>query len=286
MNKQIITNKKALQEQEEDWNETLCPYHCNKQCGKFPIGSIVYWVSKKTKDTNYKYVVEFGRVIAHYKGEVECQLYEMYDGRTINGIPIKEFETPTKWQKLPKGWDYNTQLFTIEYNHKKYDTTHQEDLNLNIKNPQDILKAIEYGILVKVQENDHSVIIDEIDDKKGWRIIREYKERNYRPTYKTIRFHQVYATYDEAQQIINNIETEWKRQSELSYYDWSVEQIDDTLDKWAAIYNHSEEEKQLYRNWILELDGIENVEVRIFGKGLLQWKYAKNKRWSTIELSV
>ena len=31
--------------------------------------------------------------------------------RLVNGIPIDEFESETKYKKLPKGWRYNTKLF-------------------------------------------------------------------------------------------------------------------------------------------------------------------------------
>ena len=51
------------------------------------------------------------------------------------------------------------------------------------------------------------------------------------------------------------------------------------------VYNKTEKKKKKYRNWILELNNIEDVEIKMFG-GALQWKYAKNKRWSTIDLSV
>lgn len=277
MNEQIVTNKDTLNELEKMWNDTLCPHHCNKQCEKFPLGSIVYWVEQ----TNNNYKVNFGIVVEHFAGEMTCQLYEAFDNRLINGIPVKDFKTPSKWQKLPKGWSYDTRLFEIETREIPKEWLKYHGLNIN--NKEDILKAIEIGFLVKVQENDHAIFYDEIDAHKGWRIVRQYND-HYSP-YKTIKFHQVYATFEETQQVIDGIQNELQRQSNLSNKEWNIEQIDKTLNTWSFVYNKTNEEKEKYRNWILELNNIEDVEIRMFG-GALQWKYAKNTRWSTIELSV
>lgn len=277
MNEQIVTNKDTLNELEKMWNDTLCPHHCNKQCEKFPLGSIVYWIER----TNNHYKVNFGTVVEHFSGEVTCQLYEPFDDRLINGIPVKDFQTPTKWQKLPKGWSYDTRLFEIET--KEMPKEWLKYHGLNIKNKEDILNAIEIGFLVKVQENDHATFYDEIDTHQGWRIVRRYND-HYLP-YKTIKFHQVYSTFEEAQRVIDDIKNELQRQSKLSDKEWSIEQIDKTLNTWSYVYNKTDEEKEKYRNWILELNNVEDVEIKMFG-GALQWKYAKNKRWSTIDLSV
>ena len=52
------------------------------------------------------------------------------------------------------------------------------------------------------------------------------------------------------------------RIANLSDYDWSIEQIDNTLNMWQKICGATDEEKQKYRDWILKLKNIENVEVR------------------------
>lgn len=280
----IEINKKI----ESDWNKALCPHHCNHQCERFPIGSIVYWVSDQKRliiGGKGRYGINFGTVIEHYSGETRIQLYNILDTRTINGIPVKEFETPTRWQKLPKNWNYDTPLFKIEYqeipNVSKY-------IKLTCSN--DILKAIEDGWLVKRQVNDYCRFEADIDKSKGWRIIRKYDPLDSDQAikgipYTTVRFDKLYATYAEAQQKIDDIEAEWKRQSELSDYEWAIEEIDHTLDHWAELYRISDDIKEKYRNWILELKNIEDVEVRLVNGGI-QWKYFKNKRWSNIDLSV
>ncbi|MDO5151695.1 MAG: hypothetical protein Q4D76_20295 [Oscillospiraceae bacterium] len=240
----------------------------------YPIGSVVYFIKKY----GHEWEVSYGIVEEHYVDTICLQLYELLDTRLINGIPIKDFITPTRWHKLPKGWSYDTKLFEITYGEYPHDPK-----DYNLKNPNDILKAIEDGILVKVQDNDHARIRDEIDSKLGWRICREYPIYEHHPTYTSIRYYDVYGSYNEAMKVIHEHDAEFKRQSELSDYDWSVEQIDKELNRWAYMYSISVEEKQRYREWILSLDKVEDVEIRIL-QGTIQWKYCKNKRWMNIEI--
>lgn len=56
-----------------------------------PIGSVVYFI----KQRGYDKEVSFGIVEEHYPDVICLQLYELIDTRLINGIPIKDFITPT-----------------------------------------------------------------------------------------------------------------------------------------------------------------------------------------------
>ena len=259
-------------------NNANCEYHCNHQCEKFPIGSIVYYVT-------HKYDVSFGVVIAHFPDEVMLQKYDVHSIRIINGTPEKEFETPSRWQKLPKGWTWNTKLLNVEYEKSDYIQGIYQEKDLIISNPNNIKRLIDDNVLIKVNDIDYCWFETEIDTKNGWRVIRKYDIRNYYPSTVSVRFDKVYNTYAEAKKIVDDIRVEWKRQSELSDKEWSIEQIDKTLNHWQKLYKISDEEKQKYRDWIMELKNIEDVEIKIFN-GYIQWKYWKNKKWNTIELSV
>ena len=57
------------------------------------------------------------------------------------------------------------------------------------------------------------------------------------------------------------------------------------IQKAIESYRVSDEQKQKCRDWIMELKDIEDVEIRL-SQGYIQWKYLKNKKWSTIELSI
>ena len=95
---------------------------------------------------------------------------------------------------------------------------------------------------------------------------------------------KVYETYEEALKEKNEYEAEFRRIQNLSDLDWSVEQIDNTLERWAGVYCVPDTIKNKYREFLLSLSDLENVEVRIFNKDI-QWKYWRNSRWRNIEAS-
>ena len=243
----------------------------------FEIGQVAYFV-ENDRNTPYKWHVAFGIVEEHYTYEIALQLYELADRRLINGIPVNDFETPTRWQKLPKGWTYTTELFELSHSEPPAG-------EYKINNPADILKAIEDGVLVKVQEVDHAHFEAEIDQKNGFRIVRKYpmfETWQYR-YYVSVNYMELYHTYEEAQKVIDDRVAEFQRQAALSDYDWSVEQIDHSIEK--AIRNGiiTKEDGEIFRERLLQMDNVEDIETRVTNKGL-EWKYWKNKRWNTMIL--
>lgn len=242
---------------------------------EIPIGSIVYYVKKY----GHKWSVNWGTLEEHYIYESVIQLYETYNWITVNGIPIKDLETPTRWQKLPKGWNYDTKLFEIGHD-EKYEKFNEIYKNLKISNKEDIQKAIDMGLFIKAQDKDHSKPTAEIDKRYGWRIVKEYDDYI---TYTTVKYNEVYVNYEDAKRVVDEHEAELKRQSELSDLEWSIEQIDKTLDLWTALYHVTDLEKQKTRDRIMSFHNLEDVEVRLRG-GNIQWKYWKNCRWNNIEL--
>ena len=91
------------------------------------------------------------------------------------------------------------------------------------------------------------------------------------------------TNYKEAKKEVDENIAEFHRQAALSEYDWSVEQIDKTLKRYQIINDVTYEEVKQYRDWLLAMSNVEDIETRIFG-GNIQWKYWKNKRWMNIEL--
>lgn len=114
---------------------------------------------------------------------------------------------------------------------------------------------------------------------KGW----SYDTKLFEVTHVSIRPDKVYFTYEEAKKEVDDNIAEFNRQAELSEYDWCVEQIDKTLIRFKFYKGLSDEEINQYREWILGLDNIENIETRISG-GEIQWRYLNKKRWCNIEL--
>lgn len=238
----------------------------------FPIGTVVYFVEQEKN--GFRKVVRFGTVLEHYSGEIAIQLYDFKETRTINGIPYNEFETPTRWKKLPKNWTYNTELFKLS----------NEKLNITTKDlsPESIITEINAGNLVPVNKIDYSYIEVEYDNHSGYRLVRKYESYDYHADIICVQWNKIYATWEEAQKIVDEYDSEMERQKNLSDYDWSVEQIDNALNRWVNFYNISSEEKESIRNRLLALGNIEDLEVRIFGQRI-QWKYWKNKKWNNME---
>ncbi len=246
---------------------------------KFQQGDVVYWVERH-KAPNLDYYVNFGIVDEEFSDAVCVERLHIRDNRYIDGIPYKEFPQYTKWNKLPKGWTYNTQLFEMEWRNNDWFLL----TTLKIDNPDDIKTALEKGILVYLKDYDQTVPHSEVDKKLGWRIRKEHDDSVYKYPSISLQKDNAFKTYTEAQAIIDAQEAEWKRQSELTDEEWSIEQIDHDLQRWAKIYSKSPEEVQKVKDFLLGMDKIEDIETRVFGEDF-QWKYWKNKKWRTVVLN-
>lgn len=245
---------------------------------KFQSGDVVYWVAHHKWSADM--YVDFGIVTEEFSDAVCADKLHIYDNRYINGIPYKDFPDVTSWQKLPKGWSYNTVLFDVE---RKPKEGHDLLKNLQITNPEDIKYALVNGFLVNLKDYDQTVPHSEVSNKLGWRIRKEHDSFSYVCPHVTLQKDKAFKTYAEAQSVIDAREAEWKRQSELTDEEWSIEQIDHDLQRWAKIYSKSPEETQRVRDFLLGMDKVEDIETRVFG-GDFQWKYWKNKKWRTVVL--
>jgi len=246
---------------------------------KIPIGEVAYFI-RQYKDKPHMYYVDYGTVEEHYATEIVLQLYVTKERRLINGIPYNDFTTPTEWRKLPKGWTYSTELYELDTDMSDYKIASR---SFYVDNPEDIKAAIAEGLLVKIQDKDFSYIETEIDRKLGFRLIRKSDPYDYHPSWISRPYYEVFETYEEAQKKIFAIEAEYKRISELSDYDWSVELIDRALNRGIGLSIITEHQGEQIRDRLLAMDRVEDIEVRLYNGGI-QWKYWKNKRWITIEL--
>lgn len=241
----------------------------------FNEGDIVYWCHNLG---NGKYEVKFGRVDKQFGDVVVIDYLETRDRRLVNDVPIKEFKDEQRYRKLPKGWNYNTELVKFSYS-----PLSEEEfvLVIDITNPKSIKEAYEKGYLVKAEENFHGNIEAEIT-KEGYRIIKKYTAWSHHINYISINPWKVYFTYDEAKKEVDDNIAEFTRQASLSDYEWSVEQIDKTLNRYKTLYSANEDQIQAIRDFLLGLDKVEDVEVRLHD-GNIQWKYWKNKKWLNVE---
>lgn len=243
---------------------------------RFSPGDIVYWCHHKG---NADYSVKYGMVDEQFSDAVIIDYLAPRERRRVDGIPIDKFQSEQRYRKLPKGWTYNTQLFELTWD----DLSEEEKtFQIDIANSRSIKSAYDKGYLVKDKTIFYGDIKAEIT-KEGFRIVKKYPMWKHHIDHVSIFPHKVYFTYEEAKKEVNDNIAEFYRQAALSDYDWSVEQIDRTLDRWRAITDSSEKEQQAYRDWLLSLENVEDIETRVFG-GNIQWKYWKNKKWNYIEL--
>lgn len=241
---------------------------------RFNEGDIIYWCRQE----GMNFTVEFGMVDEQFSDAVCVDLLQHKENRLINGIPLDEFKSEEKYKKLPKNWSYDTQLFEMTYldivddRMKKY-------INSKVDNPEDIKAMYDEGLLVKASTKFNGVVEAEIT-KDGYRIVKKYPMWT-KPvlTHTSIRPDRCYFTYQEAIDEVVAHQEELKRQVALTDEEWSIEQIDKTLNRSML----TKDEVSKYREWLLAMDKVDEIEVRLWG-GLPQWKYEKNKKWSYIEL--
>lgn len=210
-----------------------------------------------------------------FSDRIYIDYLSLKENRRVNGIPINEFINEERYRKLPKGWTYNTQLYKITYDEIK-------ECVGAISSPECIKEAYKNGLLVKDSTKYHGVIEAEIT-KDGYRIVKKYPQWEHHISHVSVRPDKVYFTYEEAKKEVDENIAEFHRQANLSDYDWSVEQIERTLNRWINFSGETDQLKDKYRNWLLDMKDVENIETRIYGRDI-QWKYWKNKKWNNIEL--
>ena len=241
---------------------------------RFKQGDIVYWCHQE----GHIYSVHYGMIDEQFSDAVCIDYIVPRERRLIDGIPINEFESEQRYRKLPKGWSWNTELFELTYEPL---TEEEITFKIDITNPETLKIAYEKGYLVKDSTIFHGQIEDEIT-KDGYRIVKKYPIDLHHIDHTSVRPDKVYFTYEEAKKEVEDNIAEFNRQANLSDYDWSVEQIDKTLGFWKHLSGSTDNEVKHYRDWLLAMDNVEDIEVRLFG-GNVQWKYWKNKRWMNID---
>lgn len=82
--------------------------------------------------------------------------------RLINGIPFEEFQSETEFKKLPKGWTYSTDLYTVTENIEKKAKINAAMKGRYVTCPSDLQWLFDNGYLVKM-ENVEPIIEPEFD---------------------------------------------------------------------------------------------------------------------------
>ncbi len=189
--------------------------------------------------------------------------------------PFEKFQNDMEYRKLPKGWTYNTELYHIEYS-----PLDSSLMKIKVGDVKNVKKLYDKGVLVKdsLIRYEH---IESFVDKNGYKLVRKLEPWKQYHLGTTLTFDKVYATLEEAQNVIDAYEAEMRRQTELTDAEWSFEKIINTLNRYKTIYNISEECYNDYVEFFERQNHIEDIEVRIYS-GTIQWKLWKNKKWNTL----
>ena len=186
------------------------------------VGDIAYWVERESCSCNHYngFCVKFGIVDEVWK---DCYVvnylvpYEevviSIDGKSHTFktfAEMQDFISNMSYRKLPKGWTYNTKLFTCE-------TIRPIKLEGSIKNPEDIKKAVECGSLVrpKMKVTNDGFPADVVE-KQGWKLIMSPtsgtdSSHTYIPSDIPLDKYYTFSTWEDAEKLAKILkqEKEW-----------------------------------------------------------------------------
>lgn len=239
----------------------------------FKTGDIVWFL----KSTAYGKIIKFAMVNEVFASEIATDFLVVAECRTIDGVPIEKLSFPTAWKKLPKNWNYSMNLFEVGFDKINDDRLNKSIYDMSNKEIQQLYAE---RLIVKAIDKKYYVGFPEERIERGqWRIVMNCG--NPKPYGYSLHKSEAYSTYKEAKQALDGYNEESRRIQNLSDYEWSVEQMDSTLDKWAKMFDVPNDTKAKVRERLLQISDFEEVCVRISGRAI-DWKYDKKKRWNTI----
>lgn len=255
---------------------------------KYKNGQVLWYVANRAKiGVTSKKTIEWGIKCEDWHDAIGLTKYDMVDDRLIDGVPIDKCSFPTKWNKLPKGWTYDTDLVHLSW---VFQNDVWNELGIDITKAPDntndwILYLIEKGYYIPRATKGKNIykgckIETEIDNKQGYRLVAKH-DGEYYPSFVTIPHYEVFETREEAQEFIDAYNADLQAIADMSDYDWSVMEMDKTLARWVL---GNAEEKEKVKEFLLSLDRVEDIETRV-SMGHVEWKYADKKRWNGIELN-
>ena len=196
-----------------------------------------------------------------YGGHVVSQL-KAPEIRLINGIPFDEFQSETEFKRLPKGWTYNTEMFTVTEDEEKKEKILAETKDkFNIKNPSDLQWLFDNGYLVKKQDVEPKIEVEY--DHKTYRIVKKYPSwtisyGNHNNRYPD----EVFETWEEAERRMNEInEINHRKAVECALLDF-YEDLEWVLEKYET--EHGGREIKTIRQKILERPHLNDIMFRYY----------------------
>ena len=173
---------------------------------KFKEGDLIFFESAnpyinglKSKDA-----YEFGIIDHIYFDGYGVDIYELFDTRKIEGIPVKDYDFYQKRRKLPKNWSHNTDLIHLTWDNQP-DGYNGQAFN---RDNEGYRKGIEWGVFVPRSSQDREGYPEVDINKEGYLIA--WKHQQYKIskiTYTLVPFNKAYGEPSEyAKDVVLNTE--------------------------------------------------------------------------------
>lgn len=259
------------------------------------VGDIAYWVERQSCSCSHYngFWVRFGIVDEVWKDCYVVNYLVPYEEVVISidgeshtfktFAEMQDFISNMSYRKLPKGWTYNTKLFTWE-------TIRPIKLEGSIKNPEDIKKAVECGALVRPEMKvTNTGFPADVVEKKGWKLIMS-------PTYGRDSSHTriqsnipidkyyTFSTWEDAEKLAKILREEKEWSANLTDSEYVETRILRVLNKaQEKIFGENaltvDEAKRIY-NFMIKQKRFDEIECRWYG--VFQWRYYDSKKWHTV----
>ena len=206
-------------------------------------------------------------------------LIQLADHRYVDGIPIQDLPFESEWRKLPKGWTYNTELFSIEDRVPDYEVKRRKELRWTV--PEDVRTALREGVCVLSKNVFHGVVEAQVDRQKGFRVVKKYPHwtLNYgqpNKKYRRVPSCDVCSNYCDALDRLSAIKAERERVQNLSDDEWSWEEIEKVLKRVGTEY------ADRCRKFFRTLTDIADVEIKVVD-GAVHWRrFEKRTKWAPV----
>lgn len=201
--------------------------------------------------------------------------------RLINGIPFDEFTSETEFKKVPKGWTYNTPMYTVTEDLEKIEKINAAMEGKRYDNPSDVQWLFDNGFLVK--KEDIEPVIEAEYDHDRYRIVKKYpawticigRHNTAYPNHD-----EVFETYEEAQRKMEEIKEHNHQESIYCTLLDFFESLDWALNKYEA--DHGGREIDTIRQKILERPHYEEIVFRYYKGNILIGSRDKDTDWEII----
>ena len=259
------------------------------------VGDIAYWVER----ANYGYCsyngfwVKYGIVDEVWKDCYVVNYLVPYEEVIITidnenhtfktFAEMQDFINNMSYRKLPKGWTYNTKLFT-------WRTVNPIKAEGSVKNPEDVKKAVECGSLVrpKMKVTNDGFPADVVE-KHGWKLtMSPTSGRDSSHTYISsdilLDKYYTFSTWEDAEKLAKILKQEKEWSANLTDSEYVEIRILRVLNKaQERIFGENaltaKEAKRIYK-FMIKQKRFDEIECRWLGR--FQWRYYDSKKWYTV----